>query len=752
MPTISMLQDCLARGHDMFDQANPEPHLPLRLRSNALTQGLGPRHGRRSGNLRLQGGAQNRRRSKVCRPQTVTSAMQFPLSTPPMLSCGGKAKPRSARLRRSDPIGPPPRQRGFRFRGKLQMPTTGRDQRLMPANPRSDQDHRAELSNAASAGAILLCATGVAVALLYGLKIDHVATVFLAAVLMVAVLCGLMYGLLAAVGGVVAYHLLIGLPLGASAFRSQDTALLVLFGAAIVVTGRYTDLARKRSRQARSLLEAARPLSPHASGQAIGAVLSQAKDESWKVGPITLADEAQRVLVSFCVVGAGLVAASLTGDILGPSASLLCVLAAILVVAATLGGRFGFAAGIFAALIRNTLLRPAGEAATSSQLEAIIGIIAFAAIGWGVGLLADRLAQSRKTLENLVAAGRDLTSNTEESAVREVLLNSIAKIAPRGRVLIADENGRHLSAAPTPGADWVETDPRWRAYPLQADGRDVGVVRWRFPGSDRETGSHDEIAISLIELGASAIVRARLNAEKSDMEFVARTEYLRTILLDAVSHHFRSPLAGILGSVTGILNLPDQHDGAVRRELLLIIKEQTNRLSRYVDNFLSVARLESGSVDVRLTEVSLEPLIYDVWETFGEAGGARRFLQARIDARPLQTDPGLLAQVLGNVLENAIKYSPEESVVDVRSWQDGDRLVLQVTDQGPGIPEGSQARIFERFYRSQAAKAPGLGLGLYIARSLVEMLGGGVEARNRTDGETGLVVSLTLPMTRVDDE
>lgn len=610
----------------------------------------------------------------------------------------------------------------------------------------------AELSNAISTALILLLATGIALALLYGLKVDHVATVFLAAVLIVAVMCGLTYGLLAAAAGAVAYHLLVGLPLGTVDLKSQDTFLVILFGAAIAITGRYTDIARKRSRQARSLLEAARPLSPHASGHAIGEVLHLAKDEGWKIGPISLADEAQRVLVSFCVVGAGLVAAVLARDIIGPNASTLCVLAAILLVAGALGARFGFAAGVFASLILNTLMRPAASTAVANPLEVTFGILAFAAIGWAVGLLADRLTQSRKTLETLVAAGRDLTANTEEAAVREVLLDSLARITSRGRVQVVDENGGRLSASPASGVDWIETDPRWRSHGLTADGRDVGMVRWRFPGSDRETESSDEIAVSLIDLGASAIVRARLNVEKSDMEFVARTEHLRTILLDAVSHHFRSPLAGILGSVTGILNLPDQHDGAVRRELLLIIKEQTNRLSRYVDNFLSVARLESGSVDVNLAEVSLEPLIYDVWETFGEAGGARRFLQARIDPRPLQTDPSLLAQVLGNVLENAIKYSPEESVVDVRTWQDGDQLVLQVMDQGPGIPEGSQVRIFERFYRSQAAKAPGLGLGLYITRSLVEMLGGGVEARNRTDGETGLMVSMTLPLTRVDDE
>jgi two-component system sensor histidine kinase KdpD len=221
------------------------------------------------------------------------------------------------------------------------------------------------------------------------------------------------------------------------------------------------------------------------------------------------------------------------------------------------------------------------------------------------------------------------------------------------------------------------------------------------------------------------------------------------ILLDAVSHHFRSPLTGILGSVTSILSAPDDQDPDARRELLLIIKEQANRLSRYVDSFLSVARLESGSIDVNLADVDVEAVIDDVWESFGEAGGSRRFLQVEIEPHQVRTDPRLLAQVLGNVLENAIKYSPEGSVVDVRGRKQGEQMVLQVVDEGPGVPEDSQGRIFDRFFRSRGAKAPGLGLGLYITRSLVEILGGAADAHNRTDGKSGFMVSITLPLSEV---
>jgi two-component system sensor histidine kinase KdpD len=229
---------------------------------------------------------------------------------------------------------------------------------------------------------------------------------------------------------------------------------------------------------------------------------------------------------------------------------------------------------------------------------------------------------------------------------------------------------------------------------------------------------------------------------------VVRAEQLRTVLLDAVSHHFRSPLAGILGSVTTVLAMPEPHDRAARKELLLIAKEQANRLGRYVENFLSVARLEAGSLEVNLSPVNLERLLYDVWETYSELGGARRYFQLDLEIETVLSDRTLLAQALGNVLENAIKYSPEGSLVEVRAETADGVLAIQVADQGSGAPEKSLQRMFDRFYRGAAA-TPGMGLGLYVTRSLVERLGGEIAAFNRPKGERGLVVAIHLPLTEM---
>ena len=598
---------------------------------------------------------------------------------------------------------------------------------------------------------IVIAVAAITIRLFNGLRIGPIEAVFLVGSLIAAAGFGLIAGLVTAAIAFVAYHALVGGALPPLDLGSRDTLLLVLFGCSVAIIGLYTDLVRQRTRRPPSLLEAGRPLSAHASGHAIGQFLDDAQQRRPAIEPPTLASEAQRAFTTLCVTGAGLTAALTLRDVLGSTAGVLIATGSVLVAGGLMGARWGVAAGFLVGVALSALQIAQVHAVLPGPWVEVVEALAIAGAGWGVGALSDRLQHERAALRTLVEASRDLSAGADEASIRQVLHDGLSQIAKGGLVQLLDESGVLFAGSNTDNKAWAAsdqfgTDDRWRTRRLAADGREVGSVIWRFPGLKQDAQIADEIAISLIDLGASAIVRTRLSVERAEMEYVARAEHLRTILLDAVSHHFRSPLAGILGSVTSILSLPEPHDRSVRRELLLIIKEQANRLSRYVDNFLSLARLESGSIEINLSDFSIEPLIYDVWETFGEVGGARRYLHVKLDEDLVRSDASLLAQVFGNILENAIKYSSEESVVTVRGRREGARLVVEVADQGPGVPSASLNRMFERFYRSQAANAPGLGLGLYITRSLVEMLGGEVTARNRTDDGPGLVVSIALPL------
>jgi two-component system sensor histidine kinase KdpD len=601
----------------------------------------------------------------------------------------------------------------------------------------------ADVATTASLAAIALA---LAITFLLVVKLGSVASLFLTVAVMAAVLFGPTHGLLATAAAFVAYRLHAepsGIHLKTQAI---EASLIALVAVAIPWGGRYIAAMRRGRRPAAE--KGGLQLRDAASAYALFLDFIERRtfNFSWR---LTLR-ESRRGFIPFVILGAGLIAGVLVRDPVGLQASSLTMLIAVLCTAGVFGARYGFAAGVLAAVVLNDILAAGhGEAAMGSS-AAVMNLVVFAAVGWSVGTLADRLQRKRSALEVVVTASREISTTTDEAVIHRALFDSLSKLADRSWIETSDDSGAIRLTSPAEGAppapaDGEDVAEGWRTRPLIADGRTVGAVRWRYLGLETDVEIADEIAASLVDLGASAIVRARLSVEKSEMEFIARSEHLRTILLDAVSHHFRSPLAGILGSVTSVLNLPDQHDREVRRELLLIIKEQANRLSRYVDNFLSVARLESGSIEVNLADVLVEPLIYDVWESFGEAGGARRFLQVKVDPRPIRADPSLLAQVLGNVLENAIKFSPEESIVDVRSRREGDKLLLEVTDQGVGIQAGSEDHIFRRFFRSPGAKAPGLGLGLYITRSLIEMQGGAVVASNRDDGVMGLKVTLALP-------
>ncbi|HZZ33594.1 MAG TPA: ATP-binding protein [Phenylobacterium sp.] len=602
---------------------------------------------------------------------------------------------------------------------------------------------RLPFADVATTGSLAAVAFALAISLLLVVKLGSIASLVLTAALMAAVLFGPTHGLLAAAAAFVAWRLHAGRAGIQLETQAIEAGLIALVAVAVPWGGRSIAVARRRRAAGGTPL----PDGARAYGLLVDFVRRRTFDFSWR---LTLR-ETRRGFIPFLILAAGGLFSLLVRDPVGPAASLLTMLVAVLCTAGVLGARYGFASGVLAAVLLNDLIAPVPGAAIPSASGALMNLVIFAAVGLSVGALADGLQRKRNALKVLVTASREISATTDEAVIHRALFDSLSKLTHRNWIETRDDGGaiRLVSPAadappaPRAGEDIAEG---WRRRPLIADGRVVGAVRWRYRGLETDVEIADEIAASLIDLGAAAIVRSRLSLEKSEMEFVARAEHLRTILLDAVSHHFRSPLAGILGSVTSVLNLPEQHDREMRRELLLIIKEQANRLSRYVDNFLSVARLESGSIDINRADVLLEPLIYDVWETFGEAGGARRFLQVNVDPRPVRADPSLLAQVLGNVLENAIKFSPEGSIVDVRSRREGDKLVLEVTDQGVGVQAGSEDHIFRRFFRNPGAKAPGLGLGLYIARSLLEMQGGTVAARNRTDGESGLRVELVLPV------
>ena len=245
---------------------------------------------------------------------------------------------------------------------------------------------------------------------------------------------------------------------------------------------------------------------------------------------------------------------------------------------------------------------------------------------------------------------------------------------------------------------------------------------------------------------AVALERAILAERNRESQLQVDREQLRNALLSSVSHDLRTPLGSITGAASTLLEDRGQLGEPARRELLETIQQESNRLQRLVSNLLDVTRLESGVVDLAKEWVPLEEVV----------GSALDRMAAQLDGRevkvqlpprlPLvQADPVLLGQVIVNLVENADKYSPRGQPVEIKAWATDRAVTLSVTDHGPGIPEGSEEKIFEKLTRFQQGETrPGAGLGLAICKGVVLAHGGKIMASNRASGGAQFLVSLPL--------
>jgi two-component system sensor histidine kinase KdpD len=245
---------------------------------------------------------------------------------------------------------------------------------------------------------------------------------------------------------------------------------------------------------------------------------------------------------------------------------------------------------------------------------------------------------------------------------------------------------------------------------------------------------------------ALAIERARLAEEAEQAQVRAETERLRNSLLSSVSHDLRTPLASITGAASTLLEGESRLDAGTRRDLLEALHEEADRLNRLVQNLLEMTRLESGALQLHTEWHSVEEVVGAALGRFGKAL-ARRPVTTRVPADlPLvPMDDVLIEQVLINLVDNVLKYTPAESPVEVSAEDTGTAVLVEVADRGPGLPPGEERRIFEKFHRAEATRSVrGAGLGLAICQGIVRAHGGRIWAENRPGG--GIAIRFTLPL------
>jgi len=244
---------------------------------------------------------------------------------------------------------------------------------------------------------------------------------------------------------------------------------------------------------------------------------------------------------------------------------------------------------------------------------------------------------------------------------------------------------------------------------------------------------------------ALALERANLATEAQNAELRIETERLRNSLLSSVSHDLRTPLATITGAVSTILDDATRLDERTRRELLESVHEEAERLNRLVQNLLEMTRLESGALQLRKELHPPEEIVGAALSRLGKRLGERRITTRVPPDLPLVAmDDVLIEQVLVNLLDNAIKYTPAGSPLDIIATATDENLTIEVADRGPGLPPGREDKVFEKFYQTDPGEGRGAGLGLAICQGIVRAHGGRIWAQNLPGA--GVAFLFTLPL------
>ena len=278
------------------------------------------------------------------------------------------------------------------------------------------------------------------------------------------------------------------------------------------------------------------------------------------------------------------------------------------------------------------------------------------------------------------------------------------------------------------GSSLMDASARQLVAPIMLGGHSIGALALK------SLSLSDGALQALLNLVAIALERVRTEEAASRAEAARQSEEFKSTLLDAIAHEFKTPLTSIKAGSTSILS--DGGISAQTRELATIIDEETDRLSLLVTEAVRMAQIDAGKIRLERESLDVGELLRRVIAHF----------ESRVEGRELKlvvspgmpnvfADRDLVALALRQLIDNALKYSPPGTPIDVTTGLEDGFVAIRVTDRGPGIPERERERIFDKFYRRQAIKSyvPGSGLGLFIAREITRAHGGEV----RIEGEPG---------------
>lgn len=482
-------------------------------------------------------------------------------------------------------------------------------------------------------------------------------------------------------------------------------------------------------------------------------------------------------ILSAALVGAATLLGLPLRPYIEPTNLVMFYLLAVIVAAIRLGRAPAILASLLSVVAFDLVFVPPYYTFVVTDAEYLLTFAALLGVGVVISTLATRARRQARAAQRrqahtavLYELSRDLAAATGLNQVAQKIVAHVEQtLSSRAAVLAHDGEGLLLSGASNgytldskehTAANWsfqhgatagrsTETlsGVKGLYLPLKTANGVVGVLGVRLEDPQREFAAEQRRLLESFASQAAVAVERSLLAEKArEAQLLQETEKLQAALLNSISHDLRTPLASITGALSSLREAGHLLDEQARRELVTNAYEEAERLNRLVGNLLNMTRLESGAL-----RISAEP--QDVEDVIGVALSQ---IEHRLQQRMVHIDVPeslalvpmdlvLVAQVLVNLLENAHKYSPPTSPLEVRVRTSPEELLVEVMDRGPGIPEEELDTIFDKFYRLEGLNdVGGTGLGLSISKGIVEAHGGCIWAQNREGG--GSVFTVALPL------
>jgi two-component system phosphate regulon sensor histidine kinase PhoR len=349
------------------------------------------------------------------------------------------------------------------------------------------------------------------------------------------------------------------------------------------------------------------------------------------------------------------------------------------------------------------------------------------------GAARDELTDLADAVGGMVAElGRTIHTLTDErnrsAAILGSMVEGVAVVSGDERILYCNQAFEQILELPQGSSQGKKLVEGLRQAEL------VTAVRQVLPGGDEVTG---EVEVGTVRRRSFSVTAAPVRAAGAssavlvlhDITELRRLERVRRDFVANVSHEFKTPLTAIQGFAETLLG-GALDDKANRKRFMEIIREHAQRLARLTDDLLKLSRIEAGRLELESRPVSVAALVNGCVETArlkAESKGLRLVVQVPEGLPAVRGDAVQLGEVLQNLVDNALQYTPPGGRIDVTAYSNGQEVIFTVADTGIGIPEADLERIFERFYRVDAARsreAGGTGLGLSIARHIVDAHGG----------------------------